>query len=176
MSCGCAALVTRSQQGPYPPSGGCLGVKRWVVAQRRTCPVKVASLTSPSECVRCSVSLQSGQEELRRRTRRAAGRFLCAEGEFLGGEELLQGAFLRKSWSSIQGCRAAGDMAASSSEMALNRGKEQDGLKGPKKLSGHQRASFWVSHVCSWRVEAQLAQARQRPPPHQSVFGFRLLQ
>lgn len=157
-------------------SGGCLGVKRWVVAQSRTCSVKLASVMSPSECVRCPLSLQSGQEELRRRTRPAAGRFLCSDGEFLGGGELLQGAFPRKSWSGVCGCGAAGDMASASSETALNCGKEQDGLKGPKKLSGHQRASFWVSRVCSWRVEAQLPQARQWPPPHQSVFGFKLLQ
>lgn len=49
-------------------------------------------------------------------------------------------------------------------------------LRGPQKVSSHQRASFWFLHVPSLRVEAHLAQVRQKPPPHQSDTGLRLLQ
>lgn len=59
-----AAVQHRSQQGPYPLSHGCLGIKPCVVVQNRNCTVAFASLMAPDECVRCLVLLQSGQEEL----------------------------------------------------------------------------------------------------------------
>lgn len=95
-------------------------------------------------------------------------------------------SWVRKSWfeGHFQGragpvSRGIGQLVVQphrSSEMALSHDKEQGGLKGLKKLSSHQRASFWFSRVPSLRVEAQLAQVRQQPPPHQSDCGFRLLQ
>lgn len=102
-----------------------------------------------------------------------AGTFLRRKGDFRGGEDLIRGAFPRESWGSLQGHWV---QPHRSSEKALSWDLEQEGLKGPKKLSSHQRASFRFSHIPSLRVEAHLAQVRQQSPPHQSDTGFGVLQ
>lgn len=44
----------------------------------------------------CQVARRSCEEEL-------AGTFLPLRGDFRGGEDLIQGAFSRESWGSLQG-------------------------------------------------------------------------
>lgn len=136
--------------------------------QNRNCTVAFASLMAPDECVRCSVLLQSGQEELLEEALDLQlGDSSGAKGNSWVGKSWFEGCFQGRAGAVSRGIEQLEVQPHWSSGMALGYDDKQDGLKGPEKLSSHQRASVWFSHVPSLRVEAQLAQVRQQPPPHQ---------